>query len=77
VRSNFRQALGGAREGFLLTRPRSFTWVGERHYIDDVRVSERVYQLAYDGNLQAARAAWLEEWDAAAAALKGLSDATA
>jgi hypothetical protein len=68
--SNFRQALGAAREGFLLTRPRSFTWIGERHYVDDVRVSERVYQLAYDGRLAQARAAWLEEWDAAAGVLE-------
>lgn len=64
--SNWRSALRGVREGFLLTRPRSFMWTGGgRHFVDDVAVSERVYDLAFAGALAAARAAWLEEWDAA------------
>ena len=64
--SPFRQACNTVREGFLLTVPRSFTWISAgRHYIDDTAVSERVFDLAYAGELAAARAAWLEEWDAA------------
>lgn len=56
-----------AREGFLLTPPR-LAWRGEQHYIDDVPVSERVWLLAYGNDLAAARAAWLEDCEAAAAA---------
>ena len=51
-------------EGFLLNQPRDFTWTtNDRFFVDYVRVSERVYELAYAGDLAAARAAWLEEWD--------------
>jgi hypothetical protein len=66
--SNFRRALASRREGFLLTVPRALMWHGDRHFVDDVLVSERVYQLAYEGRLVDAREAWLQEWDAAAAA---------
>jgi len=51
----------------LLTPPR-LAWRGEQHYIDDVPVSERVWLLAYGNDLAAARAAWLEDCEAAAAA---------
>jgi hypothetical protein len=60
--SNFRRALFvSVREGFLLTPPRTFAWRGEQHYVDDVPVSERVYELAYHDRLAEARAAWLQE----------------
>jgi hypothetical protein len=65
---NSRRAVASRREGFLLTTPRALMWYGERHFVDDVAVSERVYQLAYEGRLVEAREAWLQEWDAAAAA---------
>jgi len=66
MRSNFRQAVAAVREGFLLTPPHAFMWHGDRYWIDDVPVSERVYDLARDGDLAGARAAWLAEFDAAA-----------
>ena len=54
------------REGFLLTRPRSFVWYPDgRCYIDDVPVSEPVFDLAYRGRLTEARAAWLAGFDGA------------
>jgi hypothetical protein len=64
--SNWRRAICTLREGFLLTRPRSFSWSpGSVHYVDYVPVSEAVYDLAYAGELQAARALWLEEFERA------------
>jgi len=54
------------REGFLLTRPRSFVWYPDgRCYIDDVPVSEAVFDLAYRGHLVEARTAWLAGFDGA------------
>jgi len=54
------------REGFLLTRPRSFVWYPDgRCYIDDVPVSEAVFDLAYRGRLSEARTAWLAAFDGA------------
>lgn len=50
------------REGFLLTPPRTFSWAPNGpFYVDDVAVTERVYDLAYRGRLAAARAAWLAD----------------
>lgn len=52
------------REGFLLTEPRAFMWSSRgRHWIDDVAVNERVYELARDGRLHEARAAWLQDME--------------
>lgn len=57
-------AVGAIREGFLLTAPQRFSWApGGPFYVDDVAVSEDVYDLAYAGALAAARAAWLAAWD--------------
>lgn len=64
--SNWSRAVRAWREGFLLTRPRSFRWdTTGRHFIDDVRVSETVFDLAYAGELTHAREVWLREFDAA------------
>jgi len=63
--SNWSHAVRSLREGFLLTPPRTLVWnTNGRHYVDDVPVSERVYDLAYRGDLMNARAAWLAEFDA-------------
>lgn len=49
-------------EGFLLTVPQSFQWNSTgQHWVDAVPVSEHVYDLALEGQLAAARAAWLED----------------
>jgi hypothetical protein len=57
-------AIAMFREGFLLTAPRTFSWTTDgRFYVDYVAVSEPVYLLAYGGELAAARAAWLEEFE--------------
>jgi hypothetical protein len=64
--SPFRQAVANVREGFLLTAPRSLHWTTDGwYYVDDVAVSQRVYDLAEAEDLAAARTAWLDEWDAA------------
>jgi hypothetical protein len=53
-----------AREGFLLVHPRRFSWdTSGRHFVDDVLVSEPIYQLAYTGQVTAARALWLAGFD--------------
>lgn len=55
--------MSGARdvpEGFLLTPPRSLSWwTGGRYYIDDVAVTEDIYDLAEAGRLAEARTLWL------------------
>jgi hypothetical protein len=61
--SNFSRALASVREGFLVTRPRSMSWQpGGRSYIDDVAVSDEVWELAYAGDLRGARELWLRQF---------------
>lgn len=44
--------------------PRRFSWdTSGRHFVDDVLVSEPIYQLAYTGQVTAARALWLAGFD--------------
>jgi hypothetical protein len=63
--SNWSGAVRALREGFLLTRPRTFRWdTAGRHFIDDMPVSAAVFDLAYAGQLTAARTVWLGEFDA-------------
>jgi hypothetical protein len=60
--SNFRQAVVvQLRASFLTTPDPELAWHGDRHYVDGVAVTVGVYELAAEGRIAEARAAWLEE----------------
>jgi hypothetical protein len=66
MQSNWRQAVAAFRAGFLTRTPMTYAWQptaeGYRYWVDDVPVSEAVYELATGRkDLERARDLWLLE----------------
>jgi hypothetical protein len=60
--SNWAQATRVFFEQFLVREPVTFIWYPDgRHYIDDVAVSEAVFDFAYRKQLAQARRLWIAE----------------
>lgn len=70
MQSNWRQAIAAFRAGFLTRLPTTLVWHGDKYWVDDVPVSEAVYDLASGKRLEQAREQWLREthdaWSAVA-----------